>query len=176
MWDQSWFQILWQDIRQAVRTLRNEPGFTLVALTAVTIGIGANTSIFSVVDKVLLQPLPYRDPESIVQLGRRFPVGVSYTASIPKYMVWRDNDVFSSMALCDLEGPGFNIDNGDFPEQVKGAHVSADYFTVFAVSPLIGRASNQAEDLSQRPQSRFDLRKSLAIALRLRCADPRPHH
>jgi MacB-like periplasmic core domain/FtsX-like permease family len=153
MWDRSWLEILWQNVRQAVRTLRNDPGFTLVALTAITIGIGANTSIFSVVDKVLLQPLPYRDPDSIVQLGRRFPVGVSYTASIPKYMVWRDNDVFSSMALYDLEGPGFNIDNGDFPEQVKGAHVSAGYFTVFGVSPLIGRAFNQAEDLPNGPKA-----------------------
>ena len=153
MWDRSWLEILWQDIRQAVRTLRNDPGFTLVALTAVAIGIGANTSIFSVVDKVLLQPLPYRDPESIVQLGRRFPDGVLFTASIPKYMVWRDNNVFSSMALYDLEGPGFNIDSGDFPEQVKGAHVSAGYFTVFGVSPLIGRAFNQAEDLPNGPKA-----------------------
>jgi putative ABC transport system permease protein len=119
----------------------------LVALTALIIGIGANTSIFSVVDKVLLEPLPYRDPNSIVQLGRKFPTGVSFTASIPKYMIWRENDVFSSMALYDLEGPGFNIDTGDFPEQVKGAHVSADYFTVFGVAPMLGRPFNQAEDL-----------------------------
>src|SRR5580698_10035397 len=144
---------LWQDIRQAVRTLRNHPGFTFVALTALTIGIGANAAIFSVVDKVLLQPLPFRDPDSIVQIGRKFPIGISYTASIPKYMVWRDSNVFSSMALYDLEGPGFNIDTGDFPEQVKGAHVSAGYFTVFGISPLIGRAFNQAEDLPNGPKA-----------------------
>jgi len=153
MWDRRSLEILWQDIRQAIRTLRNNPGFTFAALTALTIGIGANTSIFSVVDKVLLQPLPYGDPDRIVQLGRRFPVGVSYTASIPKYMVWRDNDAFSSMALYDLEGPGFNIDTGDFPEQVKGAHVSADYFTVFGVSPVIGRAFSKAEDLPNGPKA-----------------------
>jgi predicted permease len=153
MWDRGSLEILWQDIRQAIRTLRKDPGFTLVALTALTIGIGANTSIFSVVDKVLLEPLPYRDPNSIVQLGRKFPLGVSFTASIPKYMIWRDNDVFSSMALYDLEGPGFNIDNGDFPEQIKGAHVSADYFTVFGISPVIGRAFNQTEDLPNGPKA-----------------------
>ena len=95
MWDESSLETLWQDIRQALRTLRNNPGFTFAALTALTIGIGANTSIFSVVDKVLLQPLPYPDPQRIVQLGREFPIGVSYPASIPKYMIWRDNDVFS---------------------------------------------------------------------------------
>ena len=153
MWDWSSLETLWQDIRQALRTLRSNPGFTFAALTALTIGIGANTSIFSVVDKVLLQPLPYPDPQRIVQLGREFPIGVSYPASIPKYMVWRDNDVFSSMALYDLEGPAFNIDNGDFPEQIKGAHVSADYFTVFGISPVIGRAFNQAEDLPNGPKA-----------------------
>jgi putative ABC transport system permease protein len=153
MWDWGWLEILWQDIRQAIRTLCKDPGFTLVALTALTIGIGANTSIFSVVEKVLLEPLPYRDPNSIVQLGRKFPAGVSFTASIPKYMIWRENDVFSSMALYDLEGPGFNIDTGDFPEQVKGAHVSADYFTVFGVAPMLGRSFNQAEDLPNGPKA-----------------------
>src|ERR1700733_11948155 len=153
MWDRGSLEILWQDIRQAIRTLRKDPGFPLVALTALTIGIGANTSIFSVVDKILLQPLPYPNPDSIVQLGRKFPVGVSYTASIPEYMVWRDNDVFSSMALYDLEGPGFNIDTGDFPGPVKGAHVSAAYFTVFGASPVVGRAFNQAEDLPNGPKA-----------------------
>jgi putative ABC transport system permease protein len=153
MWNRSSLEILWQDIRQAVRTLRNDPGFTLVALTALTIGIGANTSIFSVVDKVVLQPLPYPNPDSIVQLGRKFPVGISYPVSVPNYMVWRDNEIFSSMALYDLEGPGFNIDSGDFPEQIKGAHVSADYFTVFGISPVIGRAFNQTEDLPNGPKA-----------------------
>ncbi len=153
MWNRSWLEILGQDIRQALRTLRNNPGFTFVALAALTIGIGANTSIFSVVDKVLLRPLPYRDPDSMVQLGQRFPVGDSYAASIPEYMVWRHNNVFSSMALYDLDGPAFNIDTGDFPEQVKGAHVSADYFTVFGISPLIGRPFYQAEDLPNGPKS-----------------------
>ena len=128
-----------------------QPWFTLVALTALTIGIGANTSIFSVVDKVLYSRSPTRT--QVCDWPQRFHSSASDTASIPKYMVWRDNDVFSSMALYDLEGPGFNIDNGDFPEQVKGAHVSADYFTVFAVSPLIGRAFNQAEDLPNGPKA-----------------------
>jgi putative ABC transport system permease protein len=153
MWNRGSLDILGQDIRQAIRTLRNNPGFTFVALAALTIGVGANASIFSVVDKVLIQPLPYQDPESIVQLGRKFPAGIAYPSSIPEYMVRRDNNVFSSMALYDLEGPAFNIDTGDFPEQVKGAHVSAGYLPVFGVSPLIGRNFNQAEDLPNGPKA-----------------------
>lgn len=153
MWVLRSLEIVWQDIRQAIRTLRNDAGFTLIALAALTIGIASSTSVFSVIDRVILQPLPYTDPDTIVQLCRRFPIGVAYTVSIPKYMVWRNNDVFSSMALYDLEGPGFNIETGDFPEQIKGAHVSADYFTVFGVSPLIGRAFNQAEDRPNGPKA-----------------------
>lgn len=88
-----------------------------------------------------------------MQLSRKFPADVSFTASIPKYMIWRENDVFSSMALYDLEGPGFNIDTGDFPEQGKGAHVSADYFTVFGVAPMLDRSFNQGEDLPNGPRA-----------------------
>jgi hypothetical protein len=99
MWVLRSLEIVGRDIRQAVRTLRNDPGFTLVALAALTIGIASSTSVFSVIDRVILQPLPYPDPDTIVQLGRRFPIGVAYTVSIPKYMFWHNNDVFSSMAL-----------------------------------------------------------------------------
>ena len=140
MWDRGWLEVLWQDIKQAARTLRNDPG---VHPSRAYRPHHRHRSKYQHLqrrqDKVLLEPLPYRNPDSIVQLGRKFPIGVAFTVPIPKYMIWRDNDVFSSMALYDLEGPGFNIDTGDFPEQVKGAHVSADYFTVFGVSPVIGR-------------------------------------
>ena len=141
------------DIRQSLRALRNNPGFTFVALAALTIGIGTNTGIFSVVNRVLLQPLPYDDPEKLVQLGRQLPAKVQYANSIPKYMVWRDNNVFSSMTLYDNESPGFNLSTGDHPRQIKGAHVSAGYFQVFAVSPMLGRTFTAAEDVPNGPKA-----------------------
>jgi putative ABC transport system permease protein len=146
-------ETLFADIRQSLRTLRKNPGFTLVAIAALTIGIGANTGIFSVVNKVLLQPLPYPDPDNLVQLGRKYPNGAGYSNSIPKYMVWRNNNVFSAMTLYDQEGPGFNLSSGDRPQQIKGAHVSVDYFKVFGISPMLGRTFTQAEDLPNGPKA-----------------------
>jgi putative ABC transport system permease protein len=146
-------ETLLADLRQSLRALRRNPGFTLVALAALTVGIGANTGIFSVVNRVLLQALPYQDSERLVQLGPKYPAGVQYTNSIPKYMVWRNNEVFSSISLYDQEGLGFNVSVTDHPQQVKGAHVSADYFKVFAVSPIMGRGFTQTEDLPNGPEA-----------------------
>ena len=113
-------ETLLSDLRQSVRVLIKNPGFTVVALAALTIGIGANAGIFSVVDKVLLQPLPYPEPDRMVQLGRAYKNGgEGYSNSIPKYMTWRNNSVFSAMTLFDQQGPGLNLSSGDHPEQVK---------------------------------------------------------
>ncbi len=142
------------DIRQATRLLIKDPGFTIVAVAALALGIGANTGIFSVVDKVLLQPLPYPQSEKIVELGRQYPQGQGFSNSIPKYMTWRANQTaFSAMAIYDQEGPGLNISTSDRPEQVKGIHVSADYFKVFGVGPVMGRTFSQDEDLPRGPKA-----------------------
>jgi predicted permease len=146
-------ETLLADIRQALRTLRKNPSFTLVAIAALTIGIGANTGIFSVVNKVMLQPLPYPEPDRLVQLGRSFTNGVGYSNSIPKYMVWRNNNVFSSMAIYNDEGPGLNLSSGDHPQQIEGVHISADYFKVFGISPMLGRTFTAAEDLPGGPKA-----------------------
>src|SRR3954454_14022646 len=119
------------DVRQSFRMMRKSPTFTAIAVTALALGIGANTGIFSVIDKVLLQPLPYPEPDRLMRLGRKYPGGEGTSNSIPKYMVWRQNNVFAFMTLYDQEGPGMNFGAGDRPIQVKGVHISADYFKVF---------------------------------------------
>ena len=144
-------ETLLADLRYALRTMRRNPSFAAIALAALAIGIGANTAIFTVVDAVLLQPLPYPQPDRIMKLGRRYRTGVGNSNSIPKYMVWRQNDVFEAMAIYDFGALAINLGSGNPPEPVKGLHVSADYFKVFGVTPIAGRTFSQAEDLPHGP-------------------------
>ena len=139
------------DLRYALRTMRSNISFTGIAVVALALGIGANTAIFTVVDAVLLQPLPYPQPDRIMKLGRRFRSQVGYSNSIPKYMAWRQNDVFEAMALYDFGALAMNLGSGDPPQQVNGVHVSADYFKVFGVTPIVGRTFSPVEDLPNGP-------------------------
>src|SRR5215472_1622665 len=135
------------DLCYAVRMMRSSPGFTAIAVAALALGIGANTAIFTVVNAVILKPLPYPHPERIVRLGRKYPNGFGDSNSIPKYMTWRHNDVFEAMTLYAEGGPAVNLGSGDRPNEVKGGSVSKDYFQVFGVAPLLGRSFTEAEDL-----------------------------
>jgi putative ABC transport system permease protein len=141
------------DVRQSFRLMRRSPGFTAVAVAALALGIGANTGIFSVVDKVLLSPLPYPDPDRMVRLGRKFPNGGGNSVSIPKYMAWRRSDVFSAMTLYDQSGPGLNLGSAGHPRQIKGVHISADYFKVFGANPMLGRTFTASEDSPHGPKA-----------------------
>jgi len=144
-------QTLAADLRYAFRMMRRNISFTAIAVVALGLGIGANTAIFTVVDAVLLQPLPYPQPHRIMKLGRQFRAGVGYSNSIPKYMAWRQNQVFESMAIYDFGALAMNLGSGNPPQQVNGVHVSQDYFKVFGVSPLVGRTFTQEEDLPNGP-------------------------
>ena len=139
------------DLRYALRTMRRNIGFTVLALAAIALGIGANTAIFTVVNAVLLQPLPYPEPDRLMKLGRRYPTGVGNSNSIPKYMMWRQNDVFEAMTLYDFGALAMNAGSGNPPQTVKAVHVSADYFKVFGVPPVAGRDFTPAEDLPGGP-------------------------
>ena len=136
-----------QNIRYGLRTLANSPGFTAVAILTLALGIGANTAIFSVVNAVLLQPLAYPNPDRLVELEMSSPQGNGDITSIPKFNVWREQtQVFDSVAAYDFAGPGINLTGGDRPEQVKGIHVSADYFRVFGAPIALGRTFTAEED------------------------------
>jgi putative ABC transport system permease protein len=137
---------LTSDLRYAGRVLLKNPRFSLVAIAALTLGIGANAAIFSVVNGVLLRPLPYPDPDRLVQVCRQYQNGLSCATSIPKFMAWRRAASFEAIAAYDFAGPGMNLGGGDRPEQVKGIHVSAEYFRVFGVHPLMGREFSADED------------------------------
>src|SRR5579871_6838477 len=136
------------DLRHSIRVLLNSPGFTTIAVAALALGIGANTAIFSVVNSVLLQPLPYAEPDRIMRVERSYPQGVGPSSSIPKFMAWKKyNHVFDDMTIYDSEGLGVNLGVGDHPDQVHGLHVSRGYFQVFGVSPALGRIFLPEEDL-----------------------------
>src|SRR3982074_2456519 len=136
------------DIRYAFRQLRKSPGFTLVAVLTLALGIGANTAIFSVVNTVLLKPLPYPQPERIVALMLSSPQGSANITSIPKFNVWKEqNRVLEDItAFASGAGPGVNLSGGDRPEQLKAIRVSADYFHLFGAPIAMGRTFTSEED------------------------------
>ncbi len=136
------------DVKQAFRTFRRSPGFTAAVVAALALGIGANTAIFSVVNTVLLRPLPFPDADRIVVLMNKSPQGSGPAASVPKYNVWRQQtQVLDDATAYDTGGPGLNLSGGDRPEQIKGIHVSQEFFRLFGAQTMIGRTFTAEEDL-----------------------------
>ena len=149
----SFLEFLLQDVRYAARMLRRSPGFTITAILALALGIGANTAIFTVVNKVLLEPLPYPQPDRLVELELSGPQGNADVTSIPKFNVWREQTrVFEAVAAYSAEGPGINLTGVDRPQQLKGTRASADFFRVFGVPMEIGRAYTEQEDVPGGPK------------------------
>jgi len=135
-----------QDIRYAIFTLLKNRSFTLIAVFALALGIGANTAIFTVVDRVLLRPLPYNHPDRLVNIVRQFRNGTSPSISIPKFASIRQAEFLDAVAVYDFMGPGMNLSDGGTPEQVRGVHVSEAYFRVLGVTPVMGRTFSAEED------------------------------
>jgi putative ABC transport system permease protein len=140
-------ETLLQDLKHAFRLLRSAPAFATTAIAALALGVGANTAIFSVVNSVLLKPLPFPGAERIVQLMNSTPQGNFPGASVPKYNAWRtQTTALEDVAAYDVGGPGINVGGGDRPEQAKGIHVSQEFFRLFGVPVIIGRAFSSEED------------------------------
>jgi len=155
---------LLQDLRYSLRTLRQSPGFTVVAMLTLALGIGANTAIFSVVNAVLLRPLPYPEPDRIVQfIFRAKEVGVLPGGpSISMFMSWREQtQALGDFALYEadesglrsgIKTSGVNLTGGDRPERLTAIRVSADYFRLFGARAQIGRTFNAPEDIRGGPR------------------------
>jgi predicted permease len=145
---------VFQDAQFALRTMRKNLGFTAVAILALALGIGANTAIFTVINTVLLRPLPYKDPGRLAFLMRQYPGGYGQSVSVPKFFVWKQNTtgVFSHVAAYDFMGPGVSLSGQGQPEQVKAIHASGDYFGVFGIAPAAGRFFSAEEDRPGGPR------------------------
>ena len=139
-------ETLWQDLRYGFRVLTRKPGFTLVAIITLALGIGANTAIFSVVNKLLLDRLPYKDPERIITLWEQLPdAGAAKEKVAPaNFLDWRErNQVFDHMAA--VFPYGFDYTGGAEPESIRGWLVSEGFFEIFGVRALYGRTFDPEE-------------------------------
>lgn len=133
-------EVLRQDLRYGVRTLRKSPAFAAVAISTLALGIGANAAIFSVVNGVLLRPLPYGEPSHLVYVvssapSRGFP---QYATSPPDFKTLRERN-HTLASLSALYTSSFNLTGGPQPERLRAEVVSAEYFTTLGVKPVIGR-------------------------------------
>src|SRR6266540_2276675 len=142
-------QTLWQDLRYGARMLLKQPGLTLVAVFTLALGIGANSAIFSVVNGVLLRPMPLEDPDRLIKIWETFLPGGQGTASAPNLKDWREqNTVFKGIAAYQFSS--FNLRGLESPERLQGATVSPNFFDVVGAQPRLGRAFQIGEDEAGR--------------------------
>ncbi|HVG19227.1 MAG TPA: ABC transporter permease, partial [Blastocatellia bacterium] len=142
---------LFQDLRYAVRMLIKHPGFTAVAVLTLALGVGANTAIFSVVNGVLLRPLPFPQPERLVQCYWKWPKGEGTTLTATQYAFWKEQSQ-SFEAAAGYDATSFNLAGGAEPLRVRGMRVSEGFFRVLGVGPVMGRGFSPEEDLPDGPR------------------------
>lgn len=139
------FTTLPQDLRYGVRVLAKSPGFSLIAILTLALGIGANTAIFSVVNGVLLNPLPFHDPNQLVSMFQEIPNFKNGSISYPNFTDWRRmNTTFAGMAA--YRSTGFNLSGNGEPERLHGEMISAGFFEILGVTPIMGRTFSADED------------------------------
>ena len=138
---------LLQDLRYGFRVLLKKPGFTVVAILTLALGVGANTAIFTVVDAALLRPLPYKEPARLVHLWETTPRQQfsEREASYPDYLDWKgNNQVFEDLA--GYTRRSFTLTGIDAPDRLQGAAVTDNFFQVLGVEPIMGRSFRKGED------------------------------
>ncbi len=135
----------WQDVRYGLRVLGKNPGFTAIAILTLALGIGANTALFSVVNGVLLNPLPFVNPDELVAVYTKSPTFQESSISYPNFLDWRkDNHSFT--ALSAFRSDDYNLVGAGEPERVHIHMISAEFFLALGLQPLLGRNFHPEED------------------------------
>ncbi len=143
-----------QDLRYGIRMLSKNPGFTAVAALTLAFGIGANTAILSLVNAILLRPLPYPDSDRLVHAQWLFDHGNVPSVTAMEFAFWKEHSrAFENAAAVDLFPSGFNLVAGQEPEHVKVLKVSRDFFRTLGVHPILGRAFTADEDRPNGPKA-----------------------
>jgi putative ABC transport system permease protein len=139
---------MWKDLQYGIRMLLRKPGFTLIALVTLAFGIGANTAIFTVVNAVLLRPLPYLESEKLMEIGRAYAGNHDVNAfSEPKFVFVRDNNQSFEAVMATQElGSNTYLSDDNHTEYIRAWAVSADFFRVLGVFPALGRGFTREED------------------------------
>ena len=128
----------WQDLRYAMRVLQKAPGFTVVAILTLALGIGANTAVFSVVNGVLLNPLPYPHSDRLVAVAEAFPPFTEASISYPNFLDWaRMNHTFEAVA--SYRETNFNLTGSGEAQRLSGVQASASFFPLLGIQPVVGR-------------------------------------
>jgi putative ABC transport system permease protein len=141
---------LGQNLKFALRQLVKSPGFTTVSVLILALGIGANTAIFSVVHAVLLEPLPFQDPDRLVQIWHvppqsSFPGMTRFAVSAANFLDWqKQNDVFQQMSLYHFGS--YDLIGSGKPESIRAGVVSSEFFSILGVQPILGRVFSQEDD------------------------------
>ncbi len=144
-WGIRLVETLIQDLRYGWRVLRKSPGFTLIALLTLALGIGANTAIFSILYGILLRPLPYEDASRLIVLHETTPRVGTVSVSYPNFLDWRAlNNSFIQMSAVNTVG--FNLSGIDQPENVTGQAVSTNFLSMLGVHPILGRDFDASEE------------------------------
>jgi predicted permease len=140
-----WLEMLMQDVSFSLRVLRKDPGFTLIAVLTLALGIGANTALFSIVQGVLLNPLPFPHPEELITVHASKPNFPEGSISYPNFRDWqRENKTLAALAIS--RGTGFNMTGLGDAEEMRAQAVSSDFFSILGIKPVLGRLFAPSED------------------------------
>jgi predicted permease len=154
VWSWNWLESLARDLRYCVRALRQAPGFTVIAITVMALGIGANVALFAVIRSVLLDPLPYREPQQLLALYSTFTGSAKSFMPIDggSFFQWKSaaGKAAEMAMISPFQGYNVSAEVGQLPEKVDAAWITANFFSTLGVQPMLGRGFSESDD---RPEA-----------------------